>query len=222
VLTPLLLATTLGLAPYTPPPCAAPPSAPGSRAARRGDDTLRGLFEGGVPFATFLGDARRRKDQWDAHYAQGRVTEEQVARARAVPGSWRILAIAEDWCGDSANTIPYLARLVERADNLDMRVVNSTVGRSVMEGHRTPDGRAATPTLILLDEAWNEAGCFVERPTPLMAWYLENREDKSSDELHEYMYDWYATDAGGATVDDILTLLESAAAGRPRCGVGTG
>ena len=211
----LALFATLALA--SPPPCGIDsPSGIG------GDEQLRAMFEGGVPFGTFLDNARRRKDQWDAHYGDGRVTEAQVARARSVGGTWRILAIAEDWCGDSANTIPYLARLVEQAGNLEMRVVNSTVGRAVMEAHRTPDGRAATPTVILLDEGWNEAGCFVERPAPLMAWYMENRADKTSDELHEYIFDWYAADAGAATVDDVLALLESAAAGRPRCGVAAG
>ena len=209
------LVATLALTP--PPPCAVD-----SPREVRGSDELRALFEGGVPFGTFLDAARRRKDQWDAHYGDGRVTEEQVARARSLGGTWRILAIAEDWCGDSVNTIPYLARLVEGAGNIEMRVVSSAAGRAVMEAHRTPDGRAATPTVILLDENWDEAGCFVERPSPLMAWYLENRADKTSDELHEYIFDWYAADAGAATVDEILTLLESAAAGRPRCGVAEG
>ncbi|HKJ00855.1 MAG TPA: thioredoxin family protein [Longimicrobiales bacterium] len=219
MLSSLLLLGLLGVAspPSPPPSCAA--AAPW---AGGGNDALKALFEGGVPFRAFLENARRRKDQWDAHYGDGSVTPEQVRRARAVGGTWRILAIAEDWCGDSANTIPYLARLVEGADNLEMRVVSSSVGRSVMEGHRTPDGRAATPTVLLLDEAWNEAGCFVERPTPLMAWYLEHRADKTSDELHEYIYAWYDADAGAATVDDVLTLLESAAAGHPRCGVAPG
>jgi dipeptidyl aminopeptidase/acylaminoacyl peptidase len=194
----------------------------GSAAPGPADATLKALYEGGIPFATFLDNASRRRDQWDAHYGDGRVTDDQVARAVAVGGAWRILAIAEDWCGDSANTIPYLARLVEGADNLEMRVVNSSAGRETMEAHRTPDGRAATPTVILLDESWNESGCFVERPTPLMAWYLEHKADKSSDELHDYIYDWYTADAGAATVEDILGLLEAAAAGMPRCGQAAG
>lgn len=186
------------------------------------DDTLRALYEAGVPFSTFLESAKRRKDQWDAHYGDGRVTDEQVARAEAVGRGWRILAIAEDWCGDSANTIPYLARLVERVAGLDMRVINSTAGKLVMEAHRTPDGRAATPTVILLDAEWNEAGCFVERPSPLMSWYMDNHVARTTEELHEYILSWYAEDAGAHTVDDILTLLESAAAGDPRCGSGAG
>ena len=216
MLTPLLLAALLGFTPPPPAGCAVlTPAGPY-------DQALKDLFESGIPFGSFLENAKRRKDQWDAHYGDGSVTVDQVSRARAVGGPWRILAIAEDWCGDSANTIPYLARLVEQVDGLEMRVVNSTAGRAVMEAHRTPDGRAATPTVILLDDEWNEAGCFVERPTPLMEWYLANRADKTSDELHEYIFDWYTADAGAATVEDLLTLLEAAAAGHPRCGVGGG
>ncbi|HSG08503.1 MAG TPA: thioredoxin family protein [Longimicrobiales bacterium] len=209
----LVLAATLGVMQAPAPPCGAP-FPPGGG----GDDTLKALFEGGVGFRTFLDNAKRRREEWDAHYGEGRVTAEQVARAQAVGGPWRILVIAEDWCGDSANTIPYLARLAERVDGLEMRIIDSAVGRAVMEAHRTPDGRAATPTVILMDGAWNEVGCFVERPTPLMAWYLANRETKTSDELHDYIFDWYTANAGAATVDDILTLLEGAAAGHPRCG----
>lgn len=215
MITPILLAVVVGLT--SPSPCAGLLPSTGPT-----DDTLRALYEAGVPFAAFLESAKRRKDQWDAHYGDGRVTEEQVARAQAVGRVWRILAIAEDWCGDSANTIPYLARLVERVDGLDMRVISSTVGKAVMEAHRTPDGRAATPTLILLDAEWNEAGCFVERPSPLMSWYMDNHNARTTDELHEYILSWYADDAGAHTVDDILTLLESAAAGDPRCGSGAG
>ena len=46
--------------------------------------------------------------------------------------------VAVDSCSDSVNTIPYLARLVEMVDGFDMRVVNSRVGRKVMEDHPTP------------------------------------------------------------------------------------
>ena len=186
------------------------------------DDSLRALYEGGVSFPTFLENARRRKTEWESHYAAGVVTGEQLGRAGRVDGVWRLLVVAEDWCGDSANTIPYVARLVEQTQSLDMRVVSSSVGRGIMEGHRTPDGRAATPTILLLDAGWNEVGCFVERPGPLMEWYLANRGAKSSDELHDFIFDWYADDAGASTVDQILGLLEAAAAGAGACAGGPG
>ena len=186
------------------------------------DETLKALYEGGRTFQDFLGGARRRTELWNRLAAEGTVAPDAVARARAVGGSWRILAVAEDWCGDSAHNIPYVAKLVEAVEGVELRIVNSTVGRGLMEAHRTPDGRPATPTLILLDSEWNEVGCFVERPSPLMAWYMENVADKTTDEIHEHVLDFYAADQGHATVEDVVQLLEGAAAGKPRCAVGAG
>lgn len=186
-----------------------------------GDDLLRTLYEGGRTFSDFLGNARRRAELWRRLADEGTVSPELVSRARAVGGTWRILAVAEDWCGDSAYNLPYVAKLVEQVEGLELRIVDSTEGRTLMEAHRTPDLRPATPTLILMDEAWNEVGCFVERPSPLMAWYMENVATKTTDEVHEYILDFYDADGGKATARDLVEILEAAVAGRPRCVVGT-
>ncbi len=84
-----------------------------------------------------------------------------------------------------------------------------------MEAHRTPDGRPATPTVLLLDAAWNEVGSFVERPAPLMTWFQENRGRKSSEELHEHIYDWYDHDRGVSTVAQVVSMMEAARAAGP-------
>ncbi len=175
------------------------------------------LYEGGIPFDEFLDAAHRRRDTWHANYREGTVAADVLERARAIGGTWRILAVAEDWCGDSANTIPYIARLVEAVDGLEMRVVNSTMGRSVMEAHRTPDGRASTPTVLLLNEHFEEVGCFVERPSALQAWFLENESKLEEDDLYDQKYAWYDEDRGAQTVGEIVEIMESAARGAPIC-----
>ncbi len=182
-----------------------------------GDDVLKGLYEGGVTFQTFLDEAQRRRDMWVEHYGQGTVPDGLLARARAVPGQWRLLAVAEDWCSDSVNTIPYVARLVEHVEGLEMSVIRSREGRGLMEAHPTPDGRAATPTVLLLDDQWNEAGCFVERPAPLQDWVMEHRPEYSSEKLHEHMFEWYDEDAGASTIEQVVEMLEAAAVGESRC-----
>jgi len=205
-----LAALVVLVSPGSASPCAEPQLGPG-------DDVLKELYEGGVPFQTFLGEARRRRDMWVEHYGEGTVPDGLLARARAVPGQWRLLAVAEDWCSDSVNTIPYVARLVEQVEGLEMSVIRSREGRGLMEAHLTPDGRASTPTVLLLDEAWNEAGCFVERPVELQDWVMEHRPEYSSEKLHEHMFDWYDEDAGASTIEQVVEMLEAAAVGESRC-----
>ncbi len=193
--------------------CAAPIALPAAPT-----DSLVNLFDGGKTWAEFFEGAKARRETWRENYQQGEPAEEQVARARAVGGSWRVLVVAEDWCGDSANTVPYLARLVEQVPGMELRIVNSTIGKWVMTRHPTPDGRAATPTIVLLGPEGEERGCFIERPAPLRAWVAEHKPTLSDDEFQAGKMGWYRSDRGKATVTEIVEMLEAAAAGSPRCG----
>jgi hypothetical protein len=175
------------------------------------DDSLASLYNRGRTFTEFLAAAERRRDTWVRNAAWGKVEAEQLARARQLTQSWRILVVAEDWCGDSANTIPYLATFADSTGGkLELRIVNSTDGKWVMEGHRTHDGRAATPTVIILAADGSEAGCWVERPSEIATWMREN-QGKVND-LMDRKYAWYDEDRGKSTVREILDLIEHAGA----------
>lgn len=210
-----LVAASLAVLSTPSPECLAPPAVRGAAAARPSD--IETLYRRGRTYLEFRDAAESRVEAWTAHYDGARVDDAILGRARAVAGTWRLLVVAEDWCGDSANTIPYVAKLVDLAPNLDMRIVDSDAGRSIMESHRTPDGRAATPTVLLLNERFGEAGCWIERPAKLQAWFLANEGALDEEALYEEKYAWYARDAGGETVREIVEMMEAAAAGRPRC-----
>ncbi|HSM07192.1 MAG TPA: thioredoxin family protein [Longimicrobiales bacterium] len=183
--------------------------------------TAGDLWAQGVPFSTFLAEADRRVETWEGNWDRGReISAETLAAGRAIPGSWRLLVVAEDYCGDSANTVPYVARLAEALDNLEVRIVDSSEGRGVMEAYRTPDGRGATPTMVLLDASGAEAGCLVEQPQPLQQWWLGDARDVDEDERFERKYAWYDEDAGASTTAEVVEMMAGAAAGTPVCRAG--
>jgi hypothetical protein len=126
--------------------------------------------------------------------------------------------VAEDYCGDSANTVPYVASLADELDNLDIRVVDSRAGRGVMEAFPTPDGRGATPTMVLLDDQGEAVGCLVEQPRPLQEWWLgEAKEIEDEQARFDEKYAWYARDAGTSTTTEVVEMMAGAAAGTPVC-----
>lgn len=180
-------------------------------------DSLVRLYQGGKTWEEFFRGARARRDTWEDNYRQGAADSALVARARAVPGEWRIVAVAEDWCGDSANTVPYLVRLAEAVPAISVRIANSTDGRWLMQRHPTPDGRAATPTIVVIGADGGERGCFIERPAKLRAWVAENRPKLADGDFQDAKAAWYRQDRGRETVTEIIGLLEAAAAGSPRC-----
>jgi hypothetical protein len=183
-----------------------------------GGPEFEALYNRGTTYAEFRDAATRRKQAWREHYANAEVPDALRVRVTSVPGEWRLLVVAEDWCGDSAHTIPYVAKLVDVAGNLDMRIIDATAGRAIMEANRTPDGRAATPTLILLDANFDEAGCWIERPSKLQAWFLENEPKLESDDLFDQKYAWFDADKGQSTLREIVEMIEAAGAGDPTCG----
>jgi hypothetical protein len=85
----------------------------------------------------------------------------------------------------------------------------------VMESHRTPDRRAATPTLVVLDAAGNDVGCLVERPSTLQRLITEKREAGTLAGFQKQS--WYDTDAGATVVREMVAVLRAAAAGSPLC-----
>lgn len=182
------------------------------------DSSLVSLYASGVDYPTFLAAARARRDHWLRNSEGAVVPADALAAARALPGRFRLLVTAVDGCSDSVNTIPFLAKLVEQVPQLAMRVVSPDAGRAVMESHRTPDGRAATPTVVVLDEAGNDVGCWVERPSLLQAKAIEMRAAGTIEQFGREKQGWYDADAGASTIREVVAVLQAAASGTPRCG----
>ncbi len=180
-------------------------------------DNREALYKQGVSFDEFLATAELRKERWHRNYKNSDVDDDLLVRALAVKGSWRLLAVAVDSCSDSVSTIPYLARLVSEVNGLEMRIIDSTVGRQIMMDHLTGDGREATPTVVLLNDAYEEVGCFVERPVLLREWISENRTGLNDGEYLKQKFAWYDEDAGRHTVEAIVTMMENAADGKTGC-----
>lgn len=184
------------------------------------DSVLVALYESGQDFATFHEKARSRRAMWDKNWTEGKVPDDVLAQARAIGGRWRLLVVAVDGCSDSVNTVPYVARLVELLPSIEMRIVLPGPGRPVQESHRTPDGRAATPTFVLIDAEGRDAGCWVERPAVLQESFLKAKAENGVDAWAGAKQGWYDTDAGASTLREIVAMIAAAASGSPTCGSG--
>ena len=196
VLAPLLLSAGICLA-----PASSPTTTP---------DSLATIWRNGRGYAEFLAAARERRDQWLRQDSIAAMPDALVARARNA-GRWRLLVLTVHACSDSIKIVPYLDRLSAAAPNIELRIADTTGGRWVMEAHRTPDGRAATPTVVLLDENLAERGCWVELPAELQRWYIETGRRLGDDELRRQKAAWYDRDAGRKILEEVIAMMESAA-----------
>ena len=129
------------------------------------DSALAAAYGRGKTWEQFLAEAQVMRELWQRNWERAVVPADVLASLTALPPGLRILVIAVDACSDSVNTIPYIAKLVSAVPGLELRVITRAEGRPFMESRRTPDGRSATPTVILLDAAGAEVGCWIERPS---------------------------------------------------------
>jgi hypothetical protein len=148
-------------------------------------------------------------------YRIARLPDWAVERACERGGRYRLLVLAEDWCGDASSTVPYVAKLGDAAHCLEMRVLRRDEHPEVMDRYLTGASRSI-PIVIALDHAWRELGHWGPRPTALQAWFLEARQTRPKEELYPEIRRWYARDKGATTLREVLELLPHPAAAGPR------
>jgi hypothetical protein len=171
---------------------------------------LRERFDGGQTFADFAASVQKNADLWKGVYALVRMSDEIVARAAAL-GTWHLLVMAEDWCGDAVNTVPVLQRLTERAPNLDLRIISRDGNPDLMDAHLTGTSRSI-PVVIMLDANYEERAWWGPRPTEIQAWVRSEGMALPKDERYKHIRAWYARDHGATTLDEVVSAMERLAA----------
>jgi hypothetical protein len=166
------------------------------------------LFREGATFQDFLEGAQSQRKLWEQNAARPDPAAPIVERFKRVSDGLSLLVVSEAACSDSVQTVPYIAKLAALA-NVELRIVSKARAMAVIDAHRTPDGRTATPTVLLLRDG-KVIGAWVERPAVLQEWFLANR-DLTSRERLERKTAWYEWDRGASTIAEVVALAEKAA-----------
>ena len=163
------------------------------------------LWAGALPYDRFLGESRdQHRGLWEGIYRLARIPDWARDVLAGEPGL-RFLVITEDWCGDAANTIPVLARLIDESPGTEIRVLRRDEHPAVMDRYLTGTARSI-PIVIVLDEQFRELGHWGPRPTPLQAFVMANRATVPKAELYPQVRKWYARDRGETTLREILAI----------------
>ena len=133
--------------------------------------------------------------------------DEVTAAVRALPGGqvWGVLS--EVWCGDSAQIIPYLARIVALRDDITFRVMPRDANLDVMD-HYLTDGKRCIPKLIVWNEAGEEVFTWGPRPAGAQAAMDEAiAAGLAKAERLERLHLWYGRDRGKSIEAELATVL---------------
>ena len=94
-------------------------------------------FYEGETFAEFMARPIKNHELWVALTHRVTIPLEISARVEALHGQWHLLVLNEDWCGDSINIVPIVAKLTESVSNMDMRILARDENLDIMYTHLT-------------------------------------------------------------------------------------
>lgn len=167
---------------------------------------FRALWERALPYHQFVQEAAGNHDLWKGMYRIARIPDWALAAARSTGTKHHLLVIAEDWCGDGTNTVPYLAKLADQSRSQEVRVLRRDENPEVMDRYLTA-GTRAIPIVIVLDREFREVGHWGPRPEALQAWVREARKSVDRANLYPQIRRWYARDKGESTLREVMELV---------------
>ena len=132
-------------------------------------------FTQGMSLQQYLDQMTTNKDKFLETMAATHVTPEDRAIFKDHREKLNVLVLTEDWCGDALTNFPVLARMVEEAPNVEMRVFLRDQSPDVMDQYLNRGLFRSIPVFVFFDEDMKEVARFVERP-PKITEYMEQKQ----------------------------------------------
>jgi len=132
---------------------------------------------------------------------------EQIMKITS-PQIWMVLT--EDWCGDSAQNIPYISKIAECNKNISLRLLPRDENLDLIDMYLTDGKSRSIPKLVSFDENGNELFQWGPRPEEAKKLVKDLKEQGfSKDEYEEKLHLWYAKNKGKNLDEEFIILLKS-------------
>jgi hypothetical protein len=132
-------------------------------------------FAQGMTFQQYLDQMNTNKDKFLETLAATHVTPQERTAFKDRGEKLNVLVITEDWCGDALTNFPVLARMVEGAPNVEMRVFLRDQNPDVMDQYLNRGIFRSIPVFVFFDQDMKEVARFIERP-PKITEYMEQKK----------------------------------------------
>lgn len=122
------------------------------------------------------------------------------------PQLWMV--ITEDWCGDSAQNLPYIAALAELNSNIDLRILLRDDNPDIMDHYLTNGISRSIPILVAFEENGEELFRWGPRPAEAQE-LVDNLKSQgySKNEFIEKLHLWYAKNRGKNLEKELIDSL---------------
>ena len=149
----------------------------------------------------------RRMDRWDKTAIVSAELQEKIAQID-IPQTW--LVLTEAWCGDAAQSIPFMVKAASYNSLIDIRFALRDQHLEVMDAYLTNGGRSIPKLIAFKSQDLAELFNWGPRPQVLQQKYLAYLDDSkgmSQEDFIESIHLWYAKDKNTNINAEFLTLI---------------
>ena len=165
------------------------------------------LWDQALSFDQFVKESTQHCELWTGVYRTARIPEWATEGVARLGRRFRLVVLAEDWCGDASSTVPVLARWAEAA-GMELRILRRDQHSAVMDAYLS-NGARAIPVVIVLTDQLQEIGHWGSRPAELQAMVTAERsQGRTSRTYFPNVRRWYAKDKGESTLREVLAVME--------------
>jgi hypothetical protein len=118
------------------------------------------------------------------------------------------MVITENWCGDSAQNLPYIAGIASMNQNIELKLILRDSNPDIMD-HYLTNGTRSIPKLVAFDNEGNELFQWGARPKAAQD-LVSDLKTQGFDKKYflEKLHSWYARNRGADIEKEILLLLK--------------
>ena len=120
------------------------------------------------------------------------------------------MVITENWCGDSAQNLPYIAGIASLNQNIELKIILRDSNLDIMDNYLTA-GTRSIPKLVAFDDEGNELFQWGARPKAAQD-LVSDLKAQGFDKKYflEKLHSWYARNRGADIEKEILLLIKKA------------
>lgn len=139
---------------------------------------------------------------------QAAITPEMDAALNAIDQNEKWLIIAEAWCGDAAQNVPYFNKMANHTDRIELKVVLRDDNLELMDQFLS-NGARSIPKVIRMNENFEVLSVWGARPVACQEAVNEYKAAGNTDKdgIHKVMHGWYAKNKGAALYEETIALL---------------
>lgn len=148
-----------------------------------------------------------RMTRIEKYYVVNNNLKEVLLRIKT-PQTWMI--ISETWCGDSAQNIPFIAKMAEVNSNISLKIILRDANPEIMDLYLT-NGTRSIPILVVYDESGKELFRWGPRPREAKKIFEDYKaEGFEKSVILEKLHLWYGRNRGKNLENEMIEALRNA------------